>query len=36
VETYDASKNETFQMRATLQWTISEYPGFAILLGSST
>jgi len=36
VETYDASKNETFQMHASLLWTISDYPGYAMLSGWST
>ncbi|GAU46340.1 hypothetical protein TSUD_401990 [Trifolium subterraneum] len=27
VETYDASKDQTFQLRASLLWTISDYPG---------
>ena len=33
VETYDASKNETFQMRAALMWTISDFPAYAMLSG---
>ena len=28
VETYDAYSKEHFQMRATLLWTIHDYPGF--------
>ncbi|XP_050919416.1 uncharacterized protein LOC127136954 [Lathyrus oleraceus] len=36
VETYDASLNQTFQMRASLLWTISDFPGYAILSGWST
>jgi len=36
VETYDASKNETFQMCVTLLWTISDYPEYAMLSGCST
>lgn len=36
VETYDASRNQTFSMRATLLWTISDYPGYAMLSGWST
>ena len=33
VETYDASRNKTFQMRATLMWTISDFPAYAMLSG---
>ena len=36
VETYDASKNQTFQMRAALLWTISDFPAYAMLSGWST
>ena len=36
VETYDASRNETFQMQATLMWTISDFPAYAMLSGWST
>ncbi|XP_016195511.1 uncharacterized protein LOC107636523 [Arachis ipaensis] len=36
VETYDASKNETFQMRAALLWTINDFPAYAMLSGWST
>jgi hypothetical protein len=36
VETYDASRNHTFQMRAALLWTISDYPAYAMLSGWST
>ncbi|XP_068467230.1 uncharacterized protein [Phaseolus vulgaris] len=36
VETYDASENETFLLRAALLWTISDYPGYAMLSGWST
>ena len=36
VETYDASRNETFQMRAALMWTISDFPAYAMLSGWST
>jgi len=36
VETYDASINKTFQMRAALLWTISDFPGYAMLSGWST
>ena len=33
VEKYDASRNETFQMRAALIWTISDFPAYAMLSG---
>ena len=33
VETYDASRNETFQMRAALMWTISDFPAYAMFSG---
>jgi len=36
VETYDASKNEVFMMRACLLWTISDFPGLGILSGWNT
>ena len=36
IETYDASRNETFQMRAALMWTISDFPTYAMLSGWST
>ncbi|XP_004488866.1 uncharacterized protein [Cicer arietinum] len=36
VETYDASLKQTFQMRASLLWTISDFPGYAMLSGWST
>jgi len=36
VEIYDALKNETFQMCAAILWTISDYPGYAMLSGWST
>ena len=36
VETYDASRNQTFQMRAALMWTISDFPSYAMLSGWST
>ncbi|XP_025607933.1 uncharacterized protein [Arachis hypogaea] len=36
VETYDASKNETFHMRAALLWTINDFPAYAMLSGWST
>ena len=36
VETYDVTRDKKFQMHATLLWTISDYPAYAILLGWST
>ncbi|XP_016165444.1 uncharacterized protein LOC107608064 [Arachis ipaensis] len=36
VETYDASKNETFQMQAALLWTINDFPAYSMLFGWST
>ncbi|KAH0685856.1 hypothetical protein KY285_016411 [Solanum tuberosum] len=30
VETYDASRNQTFQMRVALMWTINDFPAYAI------
>ncbi|XP_072074365.1 uncharacterized protein [Arachis hypogaea] len=36
VETYDASKNKTFQLHAALLWTISDFPAYAMLSGWST
>ncbi|XP_019430146.1 PREDICTED: uncharacterized protein LOC109337591, partial [Lupinus angustifolius] len=36
VETCDASKNQTFQMRAALMWTINDFPAYAMLSGWST
>ena len=33
VETYDAYSKEHFQMRATLLWTIHDYPGFGNVSG---
>nr|XP_027108997.1 uncharacterized protein LOC113728834 [Coffea arabica] len=36
VNTYDASRKENFQLRAALLWTISDFPGYAILSGWST
>ncbi|XP_019233784.1 PREDICTED: uncharacterized protein LOC109214325 [Nicotiana attenuata] len=36
VDTYDASRNQTFQMRAALMWTISDFPAYAMLSGWST
>lgn len=36
VETYDASTNQMFQMRAALIWTINDFPAYANLSGWST
>ena len=36
VETFDASVNETFKMRAALMWTISDFPGLGNLSGWNT
>ncbi|XP_074342166.1 uncharacterized protein LOC141679607 [Apium graveolens] len=36
VQTYDASKNEMFTLRASLMWTINDFPGYANLSGWST
>ncbi|XP_060215394.1 uncharacterized protein LOC132642147 [Lycium barbarum] len=36
VDTYDASRNQTFQMRAALMWTINDFPAYAMLSGWST
>ncbi|XP_075636598.1 uncharacterized protein LOC142608811 [Castanea sativa] len=36
VETYDAYRKEHFQMRATLLWTIHDYPGFGNVSGWRT
>lgn len=36
VQTYDASKKQNFQLRASLLWTISDFPGYANLSGWST
>ncbi|XP_058766785.1 uncharacterized protein LOC131640406 [Vicia villosa] len=36
IETCDSSMNQTFQMRAALMWTISDYPAYAILSGWGT
>ena len=35
-ETYDAHTNQTFQMRAALLWTVSDFPALAMLSGWST
>ena len=36
IETYYASRNETFQMREALMWTINDFPPYALLSGWST
>ncbi|XP_019233591.1 PREDICTED: uncharacterized protein LOC109214156 [Nicotiana attenuata] len=36
VETYDALRDQTFQMQAALLWTISDFPAYAMLSGWST
>lgn len=36
IETYDASTKSNFQMRASLLWTISDFPAYANLSGWST
>ncbi|XP_051130800.1 uncharacterized protein LOC127251232 [Andrographis paniculata] len=36
VRTYDARSKEDFQMRATLLWTISDFPGYGMLSGWPT
>ncbi|CAM8950977.1 unnamed protein product [Rhodiola kirilowii] len=36
VETYDASRKHCFNMRATLMWTVSDFPAYAMLSGWST
>ncbi|XP_075076842.1 uncharacterized protein LOC142163456 [Nicotiana tabacum] len=36
IETYDAETKQTFQMRAALLWTISDFPALAMLSGWST
>ena len=35
-ETYDAYHDKTFTLRAGLLWTISDFPGYAVLSGWST
>ncbi|XP_058076376.1 uncharacterized protein LOC131224956 [Magnolia sinica] len=35
-DTYDASSNETFRLRAALLWTINDFPAYANLSGWST
>ncbi|XP_021734985.1 uncharacterized protein LOC110701677 [Chenopodium quinoa] len=36
VDTYDAVKDETFSLKASLLWTISDFPAYAMLSGWST
>ncbi|XP_027172109.1 uncharacterized protein LOC113771742 [Coffea eugenioides] len=36
INTYDASCKQNFQLRAALLWTISDFPGYAVLSGWST
>ncbi|KAJ8764635.1 hypothetical protein K2173_006717 [Erythroxylum novogranatense] len=36
VQTYDVSKQQNFVLRATLMWTISDFPAFAMLSGWTT
>ena len=36
VETYDAFADEDFKLRARVLWTISDFPGYAMLSGWST
>ncbi|XP_027109172.2 uncharacterized protein [Coffea arabica] len=36
IQTYDASQKENFQLHAALLWTISDFPGYAMLSGWST
>ncbi|XP_074352365.1 uncharacterized protein LOC141691534 [Apium graveolens] len=36
LQTYDAYADETFMLRSNLLWTISDFPGYAILSGWST
>ena len=31
--TYDASTKENFQMRATVLWTIHDFPAYAVIFG---
>ena len=35
VETFDASRNQTFPMRAALMWTINDFLAYAMLSGWS-
>ncbi|XP_039134114.1 uncharacterized protein LOC120271498 isoform X2 [Dioscorea cayenensis subsp. rotundata] len=36
VGTYDAHTNQSFEMKAALLWTLSDFPGYAMLSGWST
>lgn len=36
IETYDALTNQTFTLHASVMWTISDFPGLAMLSGWST
>ncbi|XP_059284728.1 uncharacterized protein LOC132038023 [Lycium ferocissimum] len=36
VDIFDSSKDEMFRMRATLMWTVSDFPGLDILFGWNT
>nr|XP_004494940.1 uncharacterized protein LOC101496411 [Cicer arietinum] len=36
IETFDAYKKETFQLRAAMMWTINDFPAYANLSGWST
>ena len=36
VETYNVSKKRNFQLRATLMWTISDFPAYSMLSGWGT
>lgn len=36
IETFDAYKRETFQLRAAIMWTINDFPAYANLFGWST
>ncbi|XP_009770707.1 uncharacterized protein LOC142161614 isoform X1 [Nicotiana tabacum] len=36
VETFDTESNQTFQLRAALMWTISDFPALVMLSGWST
>jgi len=34
--TYDVSRKQNFRMRATLMWTINDFPAYKMLFGWST
>ena len=36
IQTYDAFTDQTFILRASILWTISDFPGYAMLSGWST